>query len=964
MTINVAFPNYTQMPQRVPQFVWNIIRLMTVGTGYGIIATAFIHPAAALFIFWRMIVPFLPILFFAAPGIWRNICPMAALNQMPRLFRLSRALTPPIWLKNNAYTIGVVMFMVIVSTRKVLFNTNGPALGCLLLFAFTSALIGGFLFKGKSGWCSSLCPLLPVQRLYGQTPIITVPNNYCAPCVGCAKNCYDFNPRLANISDQYDKDRRYSGYRRFFAGAFPGFILAFYLVPSAPNIDVFSMYLHTGVFILSSLGLFLVLDTFLKSSGFRITTIFGAVALNYYYLFNIPIMADTINRLFGVKVPLEIQIGFHFAIFVMTVIWTLRTYRAEKVFLRQTGFQSSNIRASAVLNQSLATHQSKVAANPEVIFKPHGKRILVTPGSSLLDVAEKNGLRIEAGCRMGVCGADPITVLEGMESLSKISSDEQGTLDRLGLAENTRMACCARVKGPVMVSLKAGKPQKPRRSSILGFKYNPAVQHIVVIGNGIAGITAADYVRRYHPNCQIHVIGRERHHLYNRMGLSRLIYGRSAMQGLYLMPDSWYEEHQITCWLNTHVARINPQTMTVELADGEVLPYDKLIIATGSRSMFPRIEGFDLPGSFGLREADDAMQLRHYVQQNGCRKAIVAGGGLLGLEAADALHKLGLEVLVLERSKWPMRRQLDERGGYFLTTYLHALGIQVIIEAEVQSIEGKGRVERVVLKDGQVLACDLFLTCTGITPNIELAREAGLATNQGIIVDDHMRTSVPDIFAAGDVAEFDERVYGLWPIAVDQAQIAAVNAVGGDKTYRKVIPNTILKVAGIDLMSIGRFEAGMPDETVISFEDVENHRYRKLILAQNKIVGAILLGYPEIMSGVTTTIKEEKDVSAVIKNLKHGNWEALGNLEQMFALAGQLDEAFKAAEKISDAQKRTDALGKALAQAIAETGNLDEVLNAVRLLNDNQASNGEEKPLIKTLATHERQRGSEYSGAH
>ncbi len=943
MTTDLLFPNYTQMRQRVPQVIWTAARITSIGTGYGIIITAFIRPAVALFIFWRMIVPLLPVLFFLAPGVWRNICPMAALNQTPRLFRFTRALNPPDWLRNNAYLIGIVMFLVIVPSRKALFNTNGPALGLLLLFAFTSALVGGYLFKGKSGWCSSICPLLPVQRLYGQTPFVTVPNGYCKPCVGCAKNCYDFNPRTASVADQYDGDRHYSGYRRIFSGVFPGLILAFYLVPDPPKIGVGAMYLQIAIFVLSSVGLFLILDTLLKASSFRISTLFGAIALNYYYLFNIPAMANTLHQLLSITLPIWVLWAAHIALFVLSVSWIWRTYRKERVYLRQELSHSAQMRVSVALSRSMVAHQSRIAGSPEVTFKPEGKRVLASPGCTLLDLAEKNGLHIEAGCRMGVCGADPVAIIEGMQNLSTITRDEQTTLDRLGLAENTRMACCARVKGSITVSVKPETPSSPRNSSIIGFEYDASVERAVIIGNGIAGITAADHIRRRHPNCQIHVIGREKHHLYNRMGLARLIYGRSAMQGLYLMPDSWYDEHGITCWLNTHVSRIDAELQTVELADGEVLPYDRLILATGSSSTIPSIAGYGMPGSFVLREADDAMQIRDFAQQYACRHAIIAGGGLLGLESAYALHKLGLEVTVLERSTWAMRRQLDERGGHFLRQYLSTLGIEVVTEADTLSVEGDNRVEQVVLKDGRSLDCDIFLVCAGITPNIQLGEAAGLATNRGILVDDHLRTSHLNVFAVGDVAEYRGKVHGLWPVAVDQAQVAAINAVGGDKAYAEVIPTTMLKVAGVDLTSIGRIECESPDELVIALEDAPAYRYRKLVIAEGKIIGAILLGYPEDAPAVLEAIREAKVVRSIIPALKAGNWTVLNDAEQPLPIAERVRVALIDASNIMDTPARSEAVASVLAQTIDEVGNLDEMRSLINSLKDN-GSGGHQRP--------------------
>lgn len=350
-----AFPNYLQMRQRVPQRIWNIGRFLTVGVGYGLVIASFTSPKAALFIFWKIIVPVLPILLFIAPGLWRNICPMAALNQAPRLFKFGRALLLPNWLKNYAYLIGIIMFVVIIPTRKELFNLSGPALGLLLLFAFTAALFGGYFFKGKSGWCSSFCPMLSLERLYGQSPFVTVPNSYCEPCVGCAKNCYDFNPALANVADHNDNDRRSSNYRRLFAGILPGLILGFYLVPDPPHINILTMYEWIALFMFGSLGIFLLLETVFKTASLRLPTLFGAIALNYFYLFNFPIAAETLHQLFGVNLPVYVLWIAHLILFVLSAIWIYRTYRKESVHL--TASRNANMQMSMIQTRSIPVRQ-------------------------------------------------------------------------------------------------------------------------------------------------------------------------------------------------------------------------------------------------------------------------------------------------------------------------------------------------------------------------------------------------------------------------------------------------------------------------------------------------------------------------------------------------------------------------------------------------------------------------------
>jgi NAD(P)H-nitrite reductase large subunit/ferredoxin len=528
--------------------------------------------------------------------------------------------------------------------------------------------------------------------------------------------------------------------------------------------------------------------------------------------------------------------------------------------------------------KSLAPAPVVTLANAEVTIEPGGRRIVVDPGRTLLEIAESNGLAIEAGCRMGMCGSDPVAIHNGMENLSLPTEEEQTTLARLGFATNTRMACCARVYGHVSLGLKPERPRTPRARVVTHVHVDPAIARVVIIGNGIAGITAADRVRRHHPNCELHVVGRERHHLYNRMGISRLIYGRSAMQGLFLMPDGWYDERQITCWLNTRVTKIERATRQLTLGTGETLRFDRLILAMGSRSVIPPVDGFGLRGSFVLREAEDAMQIRAYVQEHRCRHAVIAGGGLLGVEAAYALHQLGLHVTLLERSTWVLRRQLDARAGPLVSKYLERLGMDVVCNADTAAIHGDGRARQVVLKDGRMLSCDVFLVCAGIAPNIELARDAGLSIRKGVVVDDHLRTSQPEILAAGDIAEHRGQIYGLWPAAVEQGGVVGTNAVGGSALYQGTLPVTILKVVGIDLTSVGQVDPQSPEDTVIALEDVREQRYRKLVISRGRLVGAILLGWPLDAPVATAAVKQQANITSVVQSLKRGDWNVLRKL--------------------------------------------------------------------------------------
>jgi NADPH-dependent 2,4-dienoyl-CoA reductase/sulfur reductase-like enzyme/ferredoxin len=871
-----TFPNYLQLRERsrVPMRVWDAARALSVFAALAFALVLFIAPQTGLFLFWQLTIPPLPLVFWLAPGLWRNLCPLAALNQIPRVFGFSLGRVAPPWFAEYGYVIGAFAFFVAVASRKWLFNLDGAATGALLLLGLSCAFLGGWLFKGKSGWCSSVCPLYPLQRLYNQTPAATIANSHCTPCLGCTKNCYDFNPKAAYLADLYDEDRYYVNYRKFFAAALPGFLVAYFTLPNAPAISIPQLYAQFALHTLVSVGAFFALDSFFKVSANKLTALFAAAAINIFYGFGLPLWLKAAGSLFGYAPPEWLAWAGQALIALASLAWVARTYRKEPLFLQalQKRQEETRIGASAAKVLRQAARQEKI----EVAFADSDVRVLAEAGRTLLEVAESNDRAIESGCRMGMCGSDPVLILEGMDNLAPMGGEERETLQRLGFKDgNVRLACMCRVRGPVSVSLNPkaapveSAPPKPQAA------FDPSVRSVVIVGNGIAGVTAADHVRALHPDCAIHLVARERHHLYNRMAITRLIYGRSAMSRLYLQPDDWYEERKIACWLNTQVISIDRDARRAVLATGEALSYDRLILASGSSSHLPPIANFGLPGTFVLREADEAMQVRSFVQAWRCHKAVIAGGGLLGVEVGYAMHKLGLDVTVLERGEWLLRRQLDERGSHFLRQYLLRLGLDIVLQSEADAVQGDERVRQTRLKDGRALPCDLFVVAAGIAPNVQLARAAGLEVKRGVVVDDFMRTSDPNIFAAGDVCEFNGQVAGLWPVAVEQARIAAVNALGGQEEYRETAPAIALKVVGIDLLSMGHIEPRSANDAAIVLEEPHEHRYRKLIISENKIVGAILLGYPQEAPAVIAAIKRAANVESRLDALRAGQWETL-----------------------------------------------------------------------------------------
>ena len=441
------------MRRRVPIKAWHWIRIASVLAYLALCVALFVRPAGGQFWFFKVIVPLLPILFFTAPGLWRNICPLAASNQAPRWFSFTRALTPPDWLRRYGALISIVLFFGITSTRIAFFNSNGAGLSVLLLVTIIGAFIAGIAFKGKSGWCSSTCPLLPLQRVYGQTPFAKVPNSHCQPCVGCTKNCYDFRPSVAYQADLHEPDPNWTAPRKLFVSALPGYVLGFFLLVNHPGIALPEVYLRLAVFFVGSVGLFYALQALLGLSTTVMIAIWASAAINIFYWFSGITLSDSFATITGVQVP-WLRWPIRAIVLVLSLFWIARTYVKGRQYEEEAASRPALPVIQISPRAAKVAKQVAAASGPEVRFTGSDKPAQAEIGMSLLALAERESQPIEAGCRMGVCGADPVAVLEGGDCLSPADEDELNTLRRLGFADNTRMACAARIKsGPVTVSL-------------------------------------------------------------------------------------------------------------------------------------------------------------------------------------------------------------------------------------------------------------------------------------------------------------------------------------------------------------------------------------------------------------------------------------------------------------------------------------------------------------------------------
>lgn len=866
MKLKSKFPSYMEITPKIPLWIWTTARFITFVSTLSVCYFLLFYSKYGMIFFWNFIVALLPLIFFFAPGFWRNICPFAASNQVPKVYKFTQGLTLSKRLANYAFLIGFVTFLICISLRKVIpLDHQGPFIASGILSFIVIAFIGGCFFKGKSGWCASICPLSPIQQVYGQTAFIPIRNSHCRPCVGCTKNCYDFNPRISNISNLNSNDEPITDYRKFFVAILPGFILAFFILPNYPASTLIRLYAGILLFMSVSLSIFVAIKTFSRMSISKIAVLFGAAAINIYYWFMFRQVIITYNKIFNFNIPANLPLILSVTFFIVTLIWVVRSFIKENEFF----IELESTKATLADVKSLVKANRAKSNGITVTAMPSKRTFSVKPGESLLEILERNDLPIEAGCRMGMCGADPVTIIAGQENLTPPKENECETLARLGLDKNCRMACSARVVGNVTLSLVANKNLTLQETTQPFVDKN--IKDIVIIGNGAAGMTASEYIKLYHPECHVTVIGREVYHYYNRMALTRVIYGRSAMIGLFLLPSDWYKSPKIEVWLNTNVIKIDRENKVVILGSQEQIHYDKLIVATGAKAFIPPISNADLDGIFVLREATDALKIRSFTQEFQSRTAIVAGGGLLGLESAYALKKLNLHVTVIERAAQLLPRQLDQEASSYLQKFLEQSGIQIILNSEIEGAIGETYIKGVSLKNNKTINCDILLVSAGIKPNLELAKSAGLETGNGIIVNDQLQTSDPNIYAIGDVAQYKGGIEGMWVPAMKQAVVAATNAIGGHESYQGTSPNASLKIAGINVASMGIITPRNSDDRVIITHDEETHRYRKLVITQNIIIGAILIDYAQETPIIEEAIAKKINISKYIESFERGN---------------------------------------------------------------------------------------------
>jgi NAD(P)H-nitrite reductase large subunit len=419
----------------------------------------------------------------------------------------------------------------------------------------------------------------------------------------------------------------------------------------------------------------------------------------------------------------------------------------------------------------------------------------------------------------------------------------------------------------------------------------------VIIGNSAAAVGAIEAIRQHDAENPITVISDETHHVYSRPLVCHLLGELVDEDRMYYRPLDFYEQHQVEPMLGVRATGIDTQAKAVSLAGGGTVSYDRLLLAVGGKPFVPPVEGIDLDGVFTFTKWEDAQKIDRYIKDNDVRSVLIVGGGLIGMKAVKALMARGLRLTVVELADRILSTSFDHTASKLAESILRRAGAEVITNTTVKEIVGKddgsGRgqaIDHAVLQDGEKVDCDLVIFGIGVRPNLDLIlpepeRRTGIKVNRGIVVDAHMRTSVEDVYAAGDCVEtYDmilevERPIAIWPHATRQGHVAGCNMAGVEKTYAGGFPMNSEDIAGVPTIAVGLtdLEGQIPPENRDEYEIIEKYdraalTYKRLVLHRDRLVGAICVGDIDRAGIYTGLIRDRVDVTPFKEHLLSGSF--------------------------------------------------------------------------------------------
>lgn len=394
---------------------------------------------------------------------------------------------------------------------------------------------------------------------------------------------------------------------------------------------------------------------------------------------------------------------------------------------------------------------------------------------------------------------------------------------------------------------------------------------IVIIGNSVAMVGAVEAIRKYDTSSEIVVISDETYHVYSRPLISYYLGNLVSEDKMIYREKDFYRKNKVETVFGIKAISIDERKKEVYLENGDSISFDKLLIATGGKPIIPPVEGLNKKNVHTFIKMDDAKKLKEAAKPGS--KAVIVGGGLIGFKAAEGLHHLGVDVTIVELADRILSTILDAEGASLVSQSLQNDGIKIITGTTVDKIIGDEYVKGVLLKNGQELEADNLIIAIGVVPNVDVVKNTSISINRGILVDNTMKTSVEDVYAAGDVAEgYDmlvesNRVVPIWPNAYMQGEIAGLNMIGTNKSFKGIFPMNSIGYKNTNMITAGITNPQQEEFEIISKIDHNRKYYKKFVVKENRLVGFILINDIDRAGLFTGFIKNETDITPFKKYL-------------------------------------------------------------------------------------------------
>jgi len=418
----------------------------------------------------------------------------------------------------------------------------------------------------------------------------------------------------------------------------------------------------------------------------------------------------------------------------------------------------------------------------------------------------------------------------------------------------------------------------------------------VIIGNSAAGLNGAEAIRRFDRDGQVTIISDEDYPAYSRCLIPYFMEGKITKDHLRYRPEDYYEKHGFQVLLGRRVTKVHSNERTVDLDDGRRLEYDRLLIATGGRPVIPKTPGMDKSNVFGFRTTKDMEGILQSLDR--VKQAVVLGGGCVGLMAACGLKAKGVQVVVAIRSPHLLSQIADSKTGEIFRRRLEANGIGVISGVSVKEVTGTKAVEGITFDNGEHIDCQLIVVGKGVRPTIDFLQGSGVATDYGVLVDPCLRTNMPEIYAAGDVAQTTDVISGektvnaIWPCAAEQGRIAGMNMTGRTRTYEGSMRMNSAEFFGLPFISIGLVKPPADGYEILARYDAAGEAMRKVVLKQNVLVGVVMVGRISNAGVYGALIRRHIDVSSVKDRLLDADF----GYQHIVPLVRQHEDAFSEPE--------------------------------------------------------------------